>query len=221
MSKRTIVLIQLLMLGTWLILARLPLSFLLRWVNSTHQLDAAQAAALFYFGVLPGAVAIRFIGALSGAPDKTRFRLGFSWRCFSIAWFAAILAGWLIPNLSALFTGAHIGLPHVGLMLAVAVVVAPVLEELFFRSWLQGLLDDVIVTNSPSLVRMSSSILIQSVLFSLWHFNVLNPAGISPVAFGLHFFGGLSLGVLAHRVRSIWPEVVVHALGNLSAAMVV
>jgi len=91
------------------------------------------------------------------------------------------------------------------------VIICPLREEFLFRGLLQGLLDSAIVSEGRNVVKVLVSVAIQSCVFSLSHFDSLN----DPVAFLVHFLGGMTLGVLVWRTKSIWPGVVIHGLGNL------
>ena len=79
-----------------------------------------------------------------------------------------------------------------GSALLVGRILAPVLEEIIFRGSLQGFLHGLIAVGDGSCRRMMLVILIQSLAFSLSHFDVLQPSTIQAIALGLHFLGGAS-----------------------------
>ena len=103
--------------------------------------------------------------------------------------------------------------------LVISVFLAPLFEELIFRGGLQGSLSAFLATYGTDVWTLILAVLIQSVVFALWHFNVLDPRTIRPIPFVLHFLGGVTLGYLTYRTNSIWPGVVIHAIGNMSAEM--
>ncbi|MFM8415649.1 MAG: lysostaphin resistance A-like protein [Planctomycetota bacterium] len=90
----------------------------------------------------------------------------------------------------------------VGLVLASAVVAAPLVEELFFRRILQGWLE----TRLPQADGLGA-ITISAAAFALAH----QGQGLAYVPL---FPLGLVLGILAHRTGSIVPCILLHALFN-------
>jgi membrane protease YdiL (CAAX protease family) len=176
---------------------------------------------VYYAVVTVLALSIVAIGSLLTRPSSALCHLlGFSWEKFSIPWFLVIAGLWVLPNVAnPILFGGRWRVPGLGSALFVGLILAPVLEELIFRGWLQGSLHGLIGVGDGSCRRIMLVILIQSLAFSLSHFDVLQPSTIQPIAFGLHFLGGASLGLLAYRTASIWPGVVAHLLGNLVAAM--
>ena len=86
-----------------------------------------------------------------------------------------------------------------------AVVVAPLIEEAVYRGFILG-----------GLLRRYSAptaILVSAVLFALAHLN--------PYQFVTAFSGGLLLGWIYVRTRSLWPCVILHALTNLKPTLVI
>ncbi|MBA3824929.1 MAG: CPBP family intramembrane metalloprotease [Ktedonobacterales bacterium] len=82
--------------------------------------------------------------------------------------------------------------------LVAATIVAPICEEIFFRSFLmQGLR-----TVMPSWL---------AVVFSALVFAIVH---LSPGSFGLLLVLGILLGALRLLTRSVWPGIVLHALNN-------
>lgn len=90
----------------------------------------------------------------------------------------------------------------VGLVLASAVVAAPLVEELFFRRILQGWLE-VRLPQADGL----GAIVISAATFALAH----QGQGLAYVPL---FPLGIVLGVIAHRTGSIVPCILLHALFN-------
>jgi membrane protease YdiL (CAAX protease family) len=85
-------------------------------------------------------------------------------------------------------------------------VAAPLFEELFFRGFLlQGL--------HRSRIRPWGAVLCTSLFWTVFH------AGYDLYAlFGI-LLGGLLLGLVWLRTRSVWPGVFLHALMNLVATV--
>jgi membrane protease YdiL (CAAX protease family) len=183
--------------------------------------DRLILAMAFYAVVTILALAIVSIGPLlTRSPGAVCHLMGFSRERFSLSWFLVIAGVWVLPNVAnPLLLGGTWRIPNVGLALFNGIILAPVLEEIIFRGWLQGCLHGLIVIGDGSRRRIRLVILIQSLVFALSHFDVLQPSTIPPIPFGMHFLGGASLGFLAYRTNSIWPGVVAHFLGNLGAAM--
>ena len=89
--------------------------------------------------------------------------------------------------------------------LIAAVVVAPICEEIFFRSFLLQGLRQVMAT--------PIAILLSALIFATAH--------LSPGSFALLFILGIFLGALRVQTRSIWPGFALHTLNNaISAAFV-
>lgn len=82
-----------------------------------------------------------------------------------------------------------------------AVGVAPVLEEFFFRGLIQRSLERRIGT--------APGILAAALLFALIHFL--------PWVFPLHLFLGAAFGYVVYLTRSIWSGVALHAVNNAAA----
>ena len=82
-----------------------------------------------------------------------------------------------------------------------AVGIAPVLEEFFFRGFLQGLLE----RSFGSIVGLVAA----AAIFAAVH--------VLPWIFPLHFFLGLAFGYAVWATRSIWTGVILHAANNAAA----
>ena len=93
----------------------------------------------------------------------------------------------------------------------VAVIVAPIVEELFFRGLLLRALEGVM----PDW----AALLVQGVLFGLAHISfgagLVNVLVVLPIG-----FAGLALGWLAQRYRRLGPGILGHAWFNLVAVVV-
>lgn len=89
--------------------------------------------------------------------------------------------------------------------LAVAVFVAPVCEEIFFRGFvMQGL---------KAKVGAAWAIVLSAVIFGISHFDL----GSLPVLIALGFL----LGFLRWKTKSIWPGITLHALNNGLGALAI
>ncbi len=87
--------------------------------------------------------------------------------------------------------------------LLVAVFVAPIFEEIFFRGFLlQGL---------RRVLGDTWAVLISSLIFAIIHFSV--------ASFPLLLILGIILGVMRIKTKSIWPGVILHSLNNLVSAI--
>ena len=115
-------------------------------------------------------------------------------------------AGWMTIGTSAGFdprSGGRIDWPLVVMRIAGAALVVPVMEELFWRSFLMRWIDTPdFETVDPSQVAIKS-VLISSVLFGFEHNLWL--AGI---------VAGLAYSALYMRHRTIWSPILAHAVTN-------
>jgi membrane protease YdiL (CAAX protease family) len=80
-------------------------------------------------------------------------------------------------------------------------ILAPVLEEMLFRG--------IILRSFLHQYSRTSAILGSSLLFGIAHLNVYQ--------FVAAFIGGIVLGWLYERTRSLWPCILLHAAGNAFA----
>lgn len=85
-------------------------------------------------------------------------------------------------------------------ILALAAVVAPLLEEFFFRGWIQRRLE----RRMPA----GRAILLTAAIFSAAHFEMFG--------FPTRLLFGVVAGYVAWSTRSIWPGVVLHGFYNAS-----
>ncbi len=88
--------------------------------------------------------------------------------------------------------------PSPGLFVFAAVVIAPVVEEIFFRGFL--------FTGLKKRFSWTKAMFISSGLFALLH---LRPLAIPPI-----FILGLVFAYLYQRSGSIWPAILIHGLVN-------
>ena len=91
-----------------------------------------------------------------------------------------------------------------GLLLLIQILGAPVLEELLFRELAFGKL--------RSRIPVWAAALLSALLFAVLHFSL--PQGIYA------FFFGLVLAFCYQWTGSVFPCILVHALGNLTAVLV-
>ncbi|MCS7197626.1 MAG: CPBP family intramembrane metalloprotease [Candidatus Bipolaricaulota bacterium] len=146
----------------------------------------------------------------------------FRWGRWRAEWLAIviILLGWLAPNiLPKIFAQAPWQAPPLNLALFNGVIVAPVIEEILFRGVLQRYLAMLWPTVWLERLPLTAAVLLSALLFSLWHFPspwawAQSLGSVKPY---LHLAGGLSLSILRERTGSIWPGVIIHCAGNLSA----
>lgn len=182
--------------------------------------SVAAGASVLYTVLLAHCLLIqRVLGSSRGV----RFDLGFQFRLVDVAWgfvisicarLAAVLStlplafideDYLVPDRN-LFRDVEFG---VGLLLVttvVALVLAPPIEELFFRGVLQRSFESTV----PTWVAIAVS----SVLFGFAHVSPhLGAANVGIVA-GISA-GGAVLGLAAHVTRRLGPSVIGHAFFNV------
>jgi CAAX prenyl protease-like protein len=115
-------------------------------------------------------------------------------------------AGWMTIGAAAGFdptTAGRIDWPLVALRIAGAALVVPVMEELFWRSFLMRWIDTpAFETVEPSQVSIKS-LIFTSVLFGFEHNLWL--AGV---------VAGLAFSALYMRHRTIWSPILAHAVTN-------
>src|SRR6202012_4223816 len=95
------------------------------------------------------------------------------------------------------------------LSMVIVGLVAPCIEELFFR----GLLQRWLTERLPSL----AAILLSGLIFALFHFKMLlhfNSWGVL-LTLGIGSLG-VATGLLFRKYESLWPGCVLHASYNLS-----
>ena len=86
----------------------------------------------------------------------------------------------------------------------VAVVIAPLLEEFFFRGWMQRTLE--------RRYESTVAIVVTAVAFAAVHFDEFG--------FVVRLAFGLLVGYVAYSTRSVWPGVVLHATYNAGVMLV-
>ncbi len=118
----------------------------------------------------------------------------------------SLSSGWMLIGSPAGFdprTDGQVDWLLVGLRIAGAALVVPVMEELFWRSFLMRWLDNTdFLSVDPAKVRVSS-VAIAAVLFGFEHNLWL--AGI---------VAGVAYSVLYMRQRSLWSAIAAHAVTN-------
>lgn len=78
------------------------------------------------------------------------------------------------------------------------VILAPVAEELAFR----GIIFRMLEKNCPLIV----AILLQAVLFGIYHMNIMQGIYVLPLA--------IALGYVAYRTQSVYPCILMHMVNN-------
>ena len=85
------------------------------------------------------------------------------------------------------------------IIIVTTVLIAPFVEEMLFRGYLQKILED-------SWQDVTKAVLITSLFFAFVHLNLYWVVQI--------YLLGLVLGFLAWRTNSIWPGLILHGLNN-------
>jgi membrane protease YdiL (CAAX protease family) len=109
------------------------------------------------------------------------------------------------PQIEALTGGSALSLAELGVLMILVAVVAPIVEELFFRGMLY-----------PVLRRRWSApvaIVVNGFLFALIH--------VIPILLPGLFFVGMVLGWVRERSGSVIPCMVIHALQNGTVLLVI
>jgi len=118
----------------------------------------------------------------------------------------SLTQGWMVVGTPGGYdprTAGQLDWTLVALRIAGAALVVPLMEELFWRSFLLRWLDDSdFASVDPSRIR-AGSVAIAAVLFGFEHNLWL--AGI---------VAGLAYSLLYMRLRSLWPAVIAHATTN-------
>ena len=86
---------------------------------------------------------------------------------------------------------------------------APILEEMFFRGYVQSRL--AVASNAVT------AVVVTAILFTISHLHYIQP---NPIAIGALvglFFSSLLVGYVRYLTGSIWPGVLAHALSNVPA----
>jgi uncharacterized protein len=90
-------------------------------------------------------------------------------------------------------------------LLAVAVLLAPICEETFFRSFL--------FTGLQRGMPILMAILVSALIFTVVHYDLAS----SPILFLI----GIALAIVRWRTQSIWPCILLHTLNNGTSALLV
>lgn len=141
------------------------------------------------------------------------WRVGPIWAAIAVAvgvivfilWIA-LGAGWMVVGTPAGFdprNGGHIDYLMVAVRIAGAALVVPIMEELFWRSFLMRWLDAAdFLSVAPGKVRLQS-VAIAALLFGFEHNQWL--AGI---------VAGVAYSALYMRQKSLWTPILAHAVTN-------
>lgn len=84
------------------------------------------------------------------------------------------------------------------------VILAPIAEEVMVR----GIIFHKLSRNLP----VAAAIVIQALLFSFYHLNVMQALYVLPI--------GLALGYTAYKLHSVVPCIIIHAVNNLFSSVV-
>jgi membrane protease YdiL (CAAX protease family) len=95
---------------------------------------------------------------------------------------------------------------------AVGVLVAPVVEELFFRG--------VLLRSFRSRLAPAPAIAAQALVFGMYHISLTYGAGNVGLVLSIGALGAV-FGVAAHRFRRLAPGMVAHAIVNTVAFIVI
>ncbi len=99
------------------------------------------------------------------------------------------------------------------LAIVASILIVPVIEEFFFRKFIQGKLSE----NYNGLV----SIIITSLLFAFIHIPFISFFS-EYIEFSMYhpfstFFGGIIMGLLFYKSKSVGPSIVLHMIWNIMA----
>jgi membrane protease YdiL (CAAX protease family) len=90
-------------------------------------------------------------------------------------------------------------------ILAIAILLAPICEETFFRSFL--------FTGLQRGIPILIAILISALIFAFVHYDLAS----SPILFLI----GIALAIIRWRTQSIWPCILLHTLNNGTSALLI
>jgi uncharacterized protein len=165
----------------------------------------------------------RFVSRRYGTGSIRRdYRLVMRWRDlgtgFVISWIARIVAVVIIlpfvllddrfRNRTDIFTGLEPDAATIATIAVIAVVGAPLIEELFFRGLLQRALENV--------VPIPAAIGGQAVLFGVAHVSVHGGWANIPTTLGIGACGAV-FGFAAWRWRRLGPSIAAHGFFNALA----
>lgn len=146
---------------------------------------------------------------------RQRQRVG-AWPLVPITcWFVTAYATPLAPQLNAAQAELADDLATLAIVLVVGFVLNAVIEEVFYRRWLQ--------TRVETVLGHTSGILWVTVLWALWHIGLQSigrlDLDLSAVLAG-HAMTGIFLGMLWSRYRRMWPILLVHGLLNATLLLI-
>ena len=199
-------------------------------VPITPQIDFTNALAYFVYAIVAEGVfllaPVYFAKRTSSSGDKWSIMQALGFRRFNIKrvlpWIILLFLSFFLVNYlyELLITTLHLPLQtndqvvlqrgrvapiSTYVTLLAAIVIAPVCEEVFFRSFVfMGLL-----RNMPVWVAIVSS----AFLFALVHQDL--------ASFAVLLCIGLALAFLRWYSNSIWPGIILHALNNATSAVLI
>lgn len=125
--------------------------------------------------------------------------------CYGIALLLSQIIGALVPGSMETYQEL-IGFSLSGSALIAAltvVIIAPIGEELIFR----GIIFRLLEKNLP----VVAAIIIQAVLFGIYHMNIMQGLYVLPLA--------LALGYTAYRTKSVYPCILMHMVNNFMPSL--
>lgn len=125
--------------------------------------------------------------------------------CYGIALLLSQIIGALVPGSMETYQEL-MGFSLSGSALIAAltvVIIAPIGEELIFR----GIIFRLLEKNLP----VVAAIIIQAVLFGIYHMNIMQGLYVLPLA--------LALGYTAYRTKSVYPCILMHMVNNFMPSL--
>jgi membrane protease YdiL (CAAX protease family) len=140
------------------------------------------------------------------------------WIDLGVGLLVGLVARFLVQGLAPVVTGATLdgtsagpSPAHLAVLVAGAAVVAPFVEELFFRGILQRSVSGLV--RGGRAVRIIVGVLVSTPMFMLLHLATTAPAGWGAVAIATAV-GGLAFGLLAAVTRRLGSAIVAHLVFN-------
>lgn len=169
------------------------------------------AAFLIGVGITSGSLATVTIVATRVLVRGSNARPPAPWKAVTLATLAAVVGvngvgTWIMRRLGEAYTGMPEieGLGDAAAILVVAVVIAPVAEEWFFR--------EIVLVRCFPRGPAPVALAVSAISFGLLHLGSGGPALVGTLA-----VLGLALGWLRLRTGSLRPPILVHAIQNLVA----
>ena len=120
--------------------------------------------------------------------------------CYGIALLLSQIIGALVPGSMETYQEL-IGFSLIAAL--TVVIIAPIGEELIFR----GIIFRLLEKNLP----VVAAIIIQAVLFGIYHMNIMQGLYVLPLA--------LALGYTAYRTKSVYPCILMHMVNNFMPSL--